>query len=519
MQTDRNVSDVRTPTTVAQESWHTYLLLCGFVALAAALSIFFFSQQSLRLDEAQSLWQTTRSPGDILILVAQDVHVPLYHQVLHLWRIFVGDSVAAARALSLIFYLASIPALYALGTLAYGRRVGLLAAGLLSLSPFMNWYGSEIRMYTLFTLLVILNQYFYLKLWRTHAPHGYTDNSWIAYIATALLGIYTHYFFWLLLVSQAVFFLIRRDVFVPGSMRRFIGTWLLLVVALAPWIALVLLQGQAAAQSPNLATPSTVNLFNTFSQFLFGFPDDHLNTFFLSLWPLTLVLGLLALRKKTEITAETQYFLLSVVFSITAAFAVSFVVPVFVSRYLIFAVPALYLLITVLFALYPARGGAVARWGLVAVMVTMLALEIISPTTPVKEDYRAAAEFLTEHAGSQDVVLLSAPFTVYPVEYYYRGTAPLATLPAWDRYAYGPIPEFSAERLDTDVAAQTEAHQYAWVLLSYDQGYQEDVRQYFEQRYERVAQYNFSPALDLYQYKIRYDTPISDLEEEKQPAQ
>jgi mannosyltransferase len=149
----------------------------------------------------------------------------------------------------------------------------------------------------------------------------------------------------------------------------------------------------------------------------------------------------------------------------------------------------------------------------VAVMVAMLMLEIISPTAPVKEDYRGAAEYLAAHAGPQDIILLSAPFTVYPVEYYYRGSAPLATLPIWDRYKYGPIPAFSPERLSQDVESQIEAHQYAWVLLSYDQGYQEDIRQYFEQSFERVSETHFSPGLDLYQYKLRYDTPLSDSEE------
>ncbi len=482
-------------------------------AIPAALSFFFFSQQSLRLDEAQSLWQTTRSPGDILILVAQDVHVPLYHQTLHLWRMLVGDGVTAARALSLLFYLASIPALYALGSVAYNRRAGLLAAFFFAISPFMNWYGNEIRMYTLFTLLVILNQYCYLKLWKRHGTEKTFDNAWIGYIGTALLGIFTHYFFWLVLAGQALFYLLRRPLFPTGSGKRFFGTWALLGVAFAPWVALVLIQGQAAAQSPNLSTPTTVNLFSTFSQFLFGFPNDHLNTFFLSLWPLTLVLGLLALRKGEKAKPETEYFMLSVLFSITAAFAVSFVVPVFVSRYLIFTVPIVYLLLTSLFDQYPARGGVIARFGLSALMLAMLTFEILSPTAPVKEEYRAAAEYLTEHAGSQDVILLSAPFTVYPVEYYYRGTALLATLPAWDRYAYGPIPEFSEERLETDVAALTEAHQYAWVLLSYDQGYQEEVRQYFETNYARILEREFSPGLTLYQYKLRYDTPISDFEE------
>src|SRR6185437_5404350 len=96
-----------------------------FAISALMLSVFalsyFFINQSLRLDEAQSLWQTSRGPVAILGLVAEDVHVPLYHELLRLWRVFVGDSVESARLLSQLFFLLSIPALYALGAYAYNR--------------------------------------------------------------------------------------------------------------------------------------------------------------------------------------------------------------------------------------------------------------------------------------------------------------------------------------------------------------------------------------------------------------
>src|SRR5581483_4334119 len=132
-------------------SFATTVALVAMMLIPIALSIFFFAGQSLRLDEAQSLWQTSRGFLDILTIVAGDVHVPLYHELLHLWRLYFGNTITAARDMSLLFYLLNIPALYFLGKLAYNRATGLFAAFLLSISPFMNWYGNEIRMYTLFT--------------------------------------------------------------------------------------------------------------------------------------------------------------------------------------------------------------------------------------------------------------------------------------------------------------------------------------------------------------------------------
>ena len=482
-------------------------ILTALVILAAALSLFFFSAQSLRLDEAQSLWQTSRSPADIASIVARDVHVPLYHFLLYGWRVVFGDGVAVARGLSLIFYLLSIPAIYALGKLSYNKESGLFAAALFAVSPFMNWYGNEIRMYALFTFLVILNQYCFVRLWKNRENGG----AAALYAVTAVLGAYSHYFFLLVLASQAVFYLWRRRIFPRGTLSKLLVSWALVALALLPWGYYVFSLGEVQNQEPTLQAPTSINVFNAFSQFIFGFQDDHLNTVFLSLWPISVILAFLAIRKQRDTVApETEYFFLTVALSVALAFCISVLLePVFTSRYLILAVPSLYLLITSLFALYPVRGGAVARGGALAVMAVSLAIELFSPTTPVKENYRDAAQYLTSRAGGADIILLSAPFTIYPIEYYYRGAAPIKTLPLWDRYAFGPIPPFVLDKFPGEVAQATQSNQNVWILLSYDQGYQESIRLYFDTHFQKLEEHAFSPGLTLYEYKLRYDTPLS----------
>lgn len=489
------------------------LALGALMALAALLACFFFLNQSLRLDESQSLWQTGRSAREILTIVAQDVHVPLYHELLHFWRIFAGDGVEAGRIFSLVFYLLCIPALYALGRLAYGRKAGLFAAALLALSPFMNWYGSEIRMYALFTFLVIVNQYFFVRIMRaTEVDSPAARRTWLGYALSAVFGIFTHYFFFLALASQAAYYLLRSRDFAAGTFRRLAATAALLLVLISPWAWWVFHQGQASEASPVLVAPTSVDAFNAFAQFVVGFQDDHLNTVVLSLWPIAVLLGFLALRKGRPLAPETLYFMITVFLSVALAFVASVTIePVFVSRYLIFTAPSLYLLLASLVATYPPRAAAIARTGLVLLMLAGLSIEMASADTPVKENYREAAQYLTQNAHAQDVVILSAPFTVYPIEYYYRGQAPLATIPAWDRYTFGPIPAYSPDMMPQEVSDETRDHQYAWLLLSYDQGYEEDVRVYFDTHFERVYMTEFSPGLTLWVYKLRYDTPLSSM--------
>ncbi len=483
----------------------TVLFVCALIPIA--LSYFFFAQQSLRLDEAQSLWQTSRNFSDIFTIVAGDVHVPFYHLLLRLWRIYIGDSVDLARLLSLAAYVASIPALYMLGRRAYNRRIALFAVFLFSISPFMNWYGNEIRMYTLFTFFVILNQYFFIRLFKDESP---SDHVWSGYILTALLGVFTHYFFFLNLLSQAVFYFLRRDLFSRGSLGRFVLAFGIIVVSFLPWVWYVLRLGTAGFQEPVLAKPSSVDLFSSFNQFLFGFQSDNVNKFFLSLWPLVVILRLYALQRSKRLNGETEYLLITLLLSFSLAFFGSFVMPpIFVSRYLIFTIPSFYLLLASLFDIYPVRGQTIARWSLALVMVITLGLEIANPTMPLEENYKAVASYLTTHATAQDAVLLSAPFTIYPMQYYYRGNAPISTLPVWNQYAHGAIPPFVESALPEQVARVAGSNQNIYVVLSYDQGYEKKIKDYFDTHYQMTATAQFSRDLNLYVYRVRYDTAAS----------
>lgn len=477
-------------------------ILLAMILFCALLSSLFFINQSLRLDEAQSLWQSGHSPVGIIKLIAEDVHVPLFPQLLHAWRLAFGSDIETARAFSLTLYLLCIPTIYILGLRLYSQRVGLFAAALLTLSPFINWYGNEIRMYSLFLLLTIFNQYFYAFLMRQQ-----TRYLWLGYTLTAIAGMYAHYFFVFNLIGQAIFFFLRRRAFGPHAFRSFVISAAVVAAAILPWVWYVLHLGRAVNQEPLLITPTTVDLFNAFAQFFFGFQTDTINTVILALWPLGVIVAFFTLKDTFAMEKETEYLIISIITSFTLAFGFSVLVsPVFLSRYLIFTTPALFLLTAHISMRY---APAVARLALLGGMVAMLFVQVTSVQTPVKEEYRAAVAYVNARVAPSDVVIVSAPFTIYPVEYYYTGDAPLVTLPFWNQYAFGPIPVYTQDDMQQQVGTLAQSHQSAWVLLSYDQGYETNIRDHLDANYNRTLEKQFSIDLTLYHYTFRYDTPLS----------
>src|SRR3989344_4557564 len=196
---------------------HSRIFISCLMIAAFLLSAFIFSGQSLRLDESQSLWQTSFSTSRLLEIVASDVHVPFYHMILHSWQIFLSNSVEVARLLSLLFFILTIPAIYLLGKITYGNKIGMFGAILVTVSPFLNWYGNEIRMYSLLVLLTVLNQYFFIKIYKQKKKEA---SAWWLYGLTAILGSFTHYFFLFQIMAQAIFYIFYKKTFPSGSLKK-----------------------------------------------------------------------------------------------------------------------------------------------------------------------------------------------------------------------------------------------------------------------------------------------------------
>ena len=482
-----------------------HLLCAGVIVLGARIE---YLRNSIRLDEAQSLWQTNHSYGDLLRIIAEDVHVPLYHVLLRTWRLVLGPDVETARLMSLVFLLAAVPVFYLVARTCLSRPWALFALVVFSCSPFLQWYGNEARMYSLLVLVTLVSQYCFLTVVTADRTA-----AWAGYAASAVVGVYVHYFFVFVLVAQGLFVLLLWRRLPRTAVVRMAGVALLVGAAYLPWFLYFRSNGSASGTRPNLPEPSSVDYSNVYAQFLFGFQSDAINTVLVSAWPLLVLAALASVRVGVRLERATAYLVVAAFVPVLMAFVVSHLVtPFFLSRYMIAALPALLLLVI---RFISGLTGPVARGlaaALLAVTVLGAVVQAANPETPVAEDYRTAARLVEEGATPRDVVVLSSAFTVYPFEYYYDGDARVATLPLWDRQ--GPSPAFDVDRLPADVESLAEGHQYVHLLLSYDQGYEQDVFQYFEQQYEQVAEHTPSPGLRLLVYRVGYSEapPAGELE-------
>ncbi len=108
------------------------------------------------LDEGISVGIASHRLADIPTLLRQDGAPPLYYLLLHVWMSAFGPSEVSTHAFSLMFGLAAVPAALWAGWSLFGRRTGWICAVLAALSPYLAFYATETRMYSLVVFLSLL---------------------------------------------------------------------------------------------------------------------------------------------------------------------------------------------------------------------------------------------------------------------------------------------------------------------------------------------------------------------------
>lgn len=320
-----------------------FAVVAAVTTTGAAVRVFHLGAQSLWLDELFSVFLARRDWSAIVTGTALDQEPPLYYFLLHLalqWN--AGEM--AARLVSVVFAIATIPLLFALARAMFDDRTAVASTIILSLSPFQVSFAQEARMYAQLTFFTLVALYGFVQAWRGGLLEG-----WVLFSVGTSLALYTH--------NLAILNLVAVDVFAAlDSERRRIrlrGLFIAnacIIVLFSPWLAVLPQQIVGVYGGYWEAPASLIGLVSTPVLFVFG------NSLSLLAAPPALfsVTGLLAfglMDAARGIVKDKRERLslglcLSVFFiPVTLLFAVSLMRPVWVPRTIIPASLGLYLLL------------------------------------------------------------------------------------------------------------------------------------------------------------------------------
>lgn len=174
--------------TLASARW-VILAVAVLTALGFALRLARY-EQTVFGDELSTLYGVSgRSLSEVMSYVSGDAEIspPLYF-ILAWLASKLGSAPELIRLPSLVAGTASIPLVYLVGARAINRPAGLIAAGVMALSPFMIFYSADGRGYAV-TIALLLGSTLAMLAGARTGRWGW----WVAYGAFSVLAAYAHY--------------------------------------------------------------------------------------------------------------------------------------------------------------------------------------------------------------------------------------------------------------------------------------------------------------------------------------
>lgn len=393
--------------------WTLPLILV--VLLAAVLRLYHLNAESMWIDEGYSL-RDAMTPFTIA-----KASKPLYFWFLSWWIGF-GDSDWLLRLPSVIFGVASVAMVFVIGRLLWGNKAGTLAAVIAAVSPLQVDHSQEVRMYTLLALTALISIYFSiltLRTWRFRYMLASGLFTWFAMM--------THPVASLLLLPQNLAildaYLHRRRPLTP-----WIVTQILVLAAWAPWVRYVLGFRDVFDQSwmALAAKPSPAEIPLLWSMFGAGqwVPKENISITHLALFAYTIVVSaLIALATWFERRKpETRLIAAWLVLPVAALLLLSIIkTNAWVTRYLIFTSPALYLLLGAMWARQQSRALFIVLGAfLFLIPAGKLARYYKNPSHP---PWRQVTDYIENHQQPTDVVAVYRRGNKFVFNHYYDGRA------------------------------------------------------------------------------------------------
>ncbi|MFJ2479370.1 glycosyltransferase family 39 protein [Pseudomonas sp. NPDC087598] len=437
----------------AREYW-----LLPIMLLAAAVRFYDLTAAAIWGDEGSSLLLARYSLGGIWHHAAFDVHPPLYFMLLHGWIELFGDGIFALRCLSALAGIAAVGLGVWLVDRLATRRAALIAGVLLALLPTAVRYSQEVRMYSLLGLLLIAATLALVYWIRRPQRHRYL----VFYALLMTAALYTHYFAVLAALCHWIYLGVIRVQ--RGYRFRHIqrASWwlanLAIVVLYLPWLPNLLDLMQHMEQlkvGGDVGWEDPVTLSSLPSMVWSWLIQDDGEQLplpvFLAL-PLALLgLAAVAVMRDRSVSRGSVLLALYTGLPLVLVFAVSFITPMFIERYL----TAYALGLPLLAALAIDRLYSRTRAFALAVLVSLIGVELIGVSNNAMVDSNDQLDhvvnYVNQHFQPGDRIVTSDMLWYLSYVYYDRTGVQvrLYTPPAADGHSTRPN-EYGFGTLVTD---------------------------------------------------------------------
>ncbi len=368
-----------------------------------------FLIQSFWRDEAFSYLLAKKNVLAIISLTAKDFNPPFYYLTLHFWIKMFGSSEIAIRSLSYIFYWASIYLcfLFLNRILKINIKKSLVYLVLFITNPIFIYYAFEGRMYAMFLFFSLLSFYFFIR----------KNYKW--YFISTILGLYTHYFMILVVFIQWFYVLYYQPL--KQKKEKFFKHFRLLFYSFLPWLIFVLLNNSLIKQTFWIEKPSLKMIINfpaiIYTGYERGWGQDSKHFSLISLFiVISMLLVFYKKNKKSNQKSVLLLFFLWFFLPNLLILLISFIKPLFLSRYLIFTTPPIIFLIIFLLESLSKKTKIFLFF---LVLFFNLNYNAYQTTYRKKTDISKVVNQIKPLLNNQDSIYVTDPLNFHTAQYYF----------------------------------------------------------------------------------------------------
>jgi uncharacterized membrane protein len=394
-------------------SRYTHLLIFLFCT-GFFLRFYNLGFNSLWLDEAATLNFAKLSFIDIWNLTAGgEYNPPLFHWVEH-FMLFFGTNEIILRFIPALVGLLTIPVFYFIGKEILDRNTGIIAAALLTFSPFHLFYSQDARAYSMVLFFMSLALLFYLIAFRTNAK-----KFWVLFGSFSALAFWTHFYSAIIIGIIILFTLLINAKKLKGNisdLKPFLISLAAFVCLCLPLlIVTVQLFFVRTSSSPTYGIQGISIVTESMQQF-FGY-----NVYSAIFFSILLILGLIQIFKSDKL--KFSFFFVIILTTFLASWGLSFKMPM-IPRYLIFMLPIVYCAVAAAYLpicrLFNNRSVIYAFIAAIILIATPFMITYYSSFS--KEDWRGFSKNIESMTKDGDIVVLAPGYISQPFDYYYSNT-------------------------------------------------------------------------------------------------
>ncbi|MCH2230282.1 MAG: glycosyltransferase family 39 protein [Crocinitomicaceae bacterium] len=329
---------------------------------------------------------------------------PLYTLLLKVWISFFGISPLSVRFLPTIFSSLTAVALFNFGTKNFNFRTGILTSLIFTFSSYHIFFAHETRPYALFGLLSVVSMITFFNLKREFSR----KNIFLLSLFNSLL-IYTHFFGFFMLFVQLLSLCFDSEF--KLNWKRYFISWTLTAILYTPYLSLLFFRFGQASKGTWVDEPTITELYNN----LWKFSNQPLNTvLFLTILVTALVFFIIRKEKFHHASWTLIIWFLGMYFLM---FGLSFKIPMFLDRYLVYISFAYYFLI----ALSVDYIFKHKRWkNIITVVIAILMVVTTNLRAGNERKHDEIADFVRLKASKQTPIILCPDWYFRTLSYHYN---------------------------------------------------------------------------------------------------